>query len=125
MELMVRVGVSDISRAKHFYDAITEIVGAPCTLNHPGLVAYGIGEGLLMIGRPAEGEPSIGNGVQVSFCVDDPAKAGRAYATALDLGGGCAGPPGSRGRGRNRFYGAYFRDLDGNKLSVFTRTPEI
>jgi hypothetical protein len=36
------------------------------------------------------------------------------------LGGTCDGPPGLRGdEGPQAFYGAYFRDLDGNKLAAF------
>ena len=38
------------------------------------------------------------------------------YAKALALGGSDEGVPGPRGGG---FYGAYFRDLDGNKIAVF------
>ena len=40
----------------------------------------------------------------------------RTYNKALALGGTDEGPPGLRG---DTFYGAYFRDLDGNKLCVF------
>ena len=38
------------------------------------------------------------------------------YAKALSLGGTDEGAPGPRGDG---FYGAYFRDLDGNKICFF------
>ena len=37
-------------------------------------------------------------------------------ARALELDGTDEGPAGPRGEG---FYAGYFRDLDGNKLSVF------
>ena len=43
---------------------------------------------------------------------------------ALELGGSCEGPPGVRGEeGPDAFYGAYFRDLDGNKLAAFCIGP--
>jgi predicted lactoylglutathione lyase len=38
------------------------------------------------------------------------------HADALAAGGKDEGAPGDRGGG---FYGAYFRDLDGNKVCVF------
>jgi len=38
------------------------------------------------------------------------------YNKALALGGQDAGPPGQR---NGDFYGAYFRDLDGNKLAAY------
>ena len=42
-------------------------------------------------------------------------------AKALELGGMCEGAPGLRGaEGDQAFYGAYFRDLDGNKLEAAT-----
>ena len=40
----------------------------------------------------------------------------RIYKVALSLGAKDEGAPGDRGGG---FYGAYFRDLDGNKVCVF------
>ena len=46
------------------------------------------------------------------------------HAKALELGGSCEGPPGLRGEeGPMAFYGAYFRDLDGNKLCAFRVGP--
>jgi predicted lactoylglutathione lyase len=42
------------------------------------------------------------------------------HAMALHLGGKDEGAPGVRFPG---FYSAYFRDLDGNKLSAFCRVP--
>jgi predicted lactoylglutathione lyase len=38
------------------------------------------------------------------------------HRKAIELGGADEGPAGPRGEG---FYAGYFRDLDGNKLSVF------
>ncbi|CAN7285186.1 hypothetical protein LJR225_001464 [Phenylobacterium sp. LjRoot225] len=45
------------------------------------------------------------------------------YATALAAGGKDEGAPGVRGPGPDGFYGAYFRDLDGNKICVFIYGP--
>jgi predicted lactoylglutathione lyase len=46
------------------------------------------------------------------------------YAKALALGGTDEGAPGVRGpEGPQAFYGAYFRDLDGNKLCAFRIGP--
>jgi predicted lactoylglutathione lyase len=42
------------------------------------------------------------------------------YAKALELGGSDEGPPGLRGpEGPHAFYGAYFRDPEGNKICAF------
>jgi len=44
----------------------------------------------------------------------------RIHKKALELGGSDEGPPGLRAEGGDGFYAAYFRDLDGNKLDVFS-----
>ena len=48
----------------------------------------------------------------------------RAYQTALDNGGPCEGTLGLRPQYHAHYYGAYFRDPDGNKLCVACHTPE-
>jgi predicted lactoylglutathione lyase len=46
------------------------------------------------------------------------------YARAIELGGKDEGPAGLRGdEGSQAFYGAYVRDLDGNKLCFFRVGP--
>lgn len=45
------------------------------------------------------------------------------YQTALENGGTCEGPPGLRPQYHDNYYGAYFRDLDGNKLCVACHAP--
>ena len=52
----------------------------------------------------------------VALGVDSRATVDRVYRKALELGGTDEGPAGPRG---DDFYAGYFRDLDGNKLSVF------
>jgi len=52
----------------------------------------------------------------VALGVDSRDKVDRVHRKALELGGTDEGPAGPRGDG---FYAGYFRDLDGNKLSVF------
>jgi predicted lactoylglutathione lyase len=59
-----------------------------------------------------------------SIAVDSRARVDALYAKAMELGGKCEGPPGVRGEeGPQAFYGAYFRDLDGNKLAAFRIGP--
>jgi predicted lactoylglutathione lyase len=66
---------------------------------------------------PFDKKPAtVGNGVMVALGVDSRATVDRVYKKALDLGGADEGQAGPRGED---FYAGYFRDLDGNKLSVF------
>jgi predicted lactoylglutathione lyase len=52
----------------------------------------------------------------VAIAAADPEQVQLFHAKALTLGAKDEGAPGTRG---GQFYGAYFRDLDGNKLAVF------
>ncbi|MBB3180894.1 putative lactoylglutathione lyase [Variovorax sp. Sphag1AA] len=48
-----------------------------------------------------------------------------AYQAALENGGTCEGPPGLRPQYHDDYYGAYFRDPDGNKLCVACHAPVL
>ena len=52
----------------------------------------------------------------VALAAANPDQVKALHAKALALGAKDEGAPGPRGSG---FYGAYFRDLDGNKLNAF------
>ena len=67
---------------------------------------------------------TVGNGNMIALTVDTRAKVDALHAKAIELGGSCEGPPGLRGdEGPQAFYGAYFRDPDGNKLCAFRMGP--
>ncbi|NBU89429.1 MAG: VOC family protein, partial [Betaproteobacteria bacterium] len=59
---------------------------------------------------------TVGNGTMVALAASSPEQVQALHAKALALGGQDEGAPGPRGKG---FYGAYFRDLDGNKLAAY------
>ena len=119
-----RYGTRDLPKAKAFYDEITALLGATRVMERDDLVAYRGADGaMLLIGKPFEGEASVGNGVQLGVMAPSRAVVDAVHAKALELGGVCEGPPGVRGPDENGFYGAYFRDLDGNKLAIFRIGP--
>ena len=74
---------------------------------------------------PYNGEPATaGNGNMTAIVLDERAKVDALYNKAIELGGSCEGPPGVRGdEGEQAFYGAYFRDPEGNKLCAFRVGP--
>jgi lactoylglutathione lyase len=73
---------------------------------------------MFLVGAPFEGEHAAGNGQMTAFIAPDRATVDRAHALALAHGGSCAGAPGLRPDYHADYYGAYFRDPDGNKLCV-------
>ena len=119
-----RFGTNDLERAKAFYDAITALLGAVRVYDRPNLAGYrGASGGIFLIGTPFSGEASTGNGTQLGFEAPSRAVVDAIHAKALELGGSCEGAPGIRGDDANGYYGAYFRDPDGNKLTVFRFGP--
>ncbi len=121
---VARFGTRDVARARAFYDPIAAMVGAGVAMERPDLVAYKGADGaMLLIGLPFAGDATAGNGSQVGFMAATRADVDAVHARALALGGTDEGAPGVRGDDPDGFYGAYFRDLDGNKLTVFRFGP--
>lgn len=121
---VARFGTRDLARAKTFYDAIGELLGASRVLDRPEVAGYQSADGgMLLIGIPHDGEATAGNGTQVGMQAPSRDVVDAVHAKALKMGGKCEGKPGIRGDDPNGFYGAYFRDLDGNKLTVFRFGP--
>ncbi|KPF80314.1 glyoxalase [alpha proteobacterium AAP81b] len=121
-------GTNDLEAAKAFYDKVLGAVGIGRLMEFPnGAVAYGVAwdKPMFAIGTPENGEPaSVGNGAMMALAMDDRAKVDVVHAAACEAGGKCGGPPGVRGEeGPQAFYGAYFRDLDGNKFCAYRIGP--
>ena len=116
----VTLGTNDLARGAKFYDAIAKELGCGRFMEMDRFIAWGEPGGAAGIGltMPFDGKPAtVGNGVMVALAAKDKAQVDRIHALALSLGGTDEGAPGPRGNGG--FYAAYFRDLDGNKLTAF------
>ena len=119
-----RYGTKDLPRAKAFYDQIAALLGAARIMDREDLAAYKSPDGgMFLIGKPYEGDATVGNGAQVGFASPNRAVVDAVHAKAVELGGKCEGPPGVRSVGIPDFYAAYFRDLDGNKLMTIYMGP--
>ena len=76
---------------------------------------------ILCIMTPFDGESAtVGNGTMTAIGVNLRDEVDRIHAQALELVGGDEGAPALRAEGGDGFYAAYFRDVDGHKLDVFT-----
>jgi predicted lactoylglutathione lyase len=84
-----------------------------------GSTLYGFAKGPMFgVFAPHDGKPQhCGNGNMIALTTDSRDKVNAVHAKALSLGGADEGAPGPRS---GTFYGAYFRDLDGNKLCIYT-----
>ena len=114
----VTLGSNDTARATAFYDAVLGELGAKRVFDNGRLYFYSMGpnQPMLAIGGPYDGgAASAGNGVMPAIAAPSREAVDKAYAKAMELGAPDEGAPGQR---LPIFYGAYFRDPDGNKICV-------
>jgi lactoylglutathione lyase len=120
----VFVGVSDFDRALSFYGplmAVLDIEPRFCDRSRPwaGWQSSPDPRPLFLIGNPYNQLlPEPGNGHMIAFLANSRAIVDSAFAAALANGGTSEGSPGLRPEYHEHYYGAYFRDPDGNKLCV-------
>jgi len=125
----VFLGVTDFERAFAFYSALMASLDAKLRFverQRPWAGWQGADSvrPLLLIGVPFDGQPaSVGNGQMVALMAASRAMVERAHAVALAHGATCDGPPGLRPEYHAHYYGAYFRDPDGNKVCVCCHDP--
>lgn len=118
------LGSNDLEKSKRFYDAILAPLGAPA--GEPGFlhtkkVFYNHNGGMLILSEPLDGQPATAaNGGTIGFAGPDAAAIDAWHAAGLANGGStCEDPPGARETAMGKFYLAYLRDPDGNKLCGF------
>ncbi len=113
------IGTNDMDRAVTFYDSLLAEVGAKRLMDMDRIKFYGTSPdaAMLAICIPHNKEPqNCGNGNMVAIPGGSRAGVDKLYAKAMELGATDEGEPGER---MPVFYGAYVRDLDGNKLCFF------
>ncbi len=126
----VNIGITDFDRAYAFYSAVLSELGLVLKFSEPevpwaGWISPAAPRPLFLIARPFDGQPhDVGNGQMVALQADTRALVDRAYAAALAQGACSEGAPGLRLHYHPHYYGAYFRDLDGNKLCVCCHAAE-
>ena len=127
----VTLGSDNMPRARAYYDELFGTIGAKRVMQFDdevgGFTMWGTGfdKPGVAVTSPYNKQPAVaGNGNMTAVAMNSRANVDSFYNKALELGGTCEGPPGVRGdEGPQAFYGAYFRDLDGNKLAAFAIGP--
>lgn len=122
------IGISNFERALAFYAPLLAGLGLQCKFSDAdkgwaGWTGADAPRPLLVIALPFDGRAAQpGNGQMTALLAPDRVAVDRAHASALAHGGTCEGPPGLRPHYHPDYYGAYFRDPDGNKLCVCCHT---
>jgi catechol 2,3-dioxygenase-like lactoylglutathione lyase family enzyme len=126
----IYLGVADFERGLAFYSALMQSLGLLLKFSDAGKgwaawVAPDAPRPLFLIGKPFDGQAAVaGNGQMVALLAPTRAAVDHAHALALSLGAACEGAPGLRPHYHPDYYGAYFRDLDGNKICVCCHDAE-
>jgi catechol 2,3-dioxygenase-like lactoylglutathione lyase family enzyme len=115
------LGTNDPKRARAFYEPLMAALGAKVVDAYTSETRTWFGKGgagMLAVGAPGDGKAATaGNGAMIAIAADSQAQVKDVHAKALAAGATNEGDPGMR---TAPFYGAYFRDHDGNKVCVFT-----
>ncbi|MDH4565482.1 VOC family protein [Pseudomonas sp. BN414] len=121
----VTVGTQNVEKARAFYDEVLGKIGLK-RIEDFGDKGAGWGKetASFYVLKPIDGQPaSAGNGATVSFAAPNRAAVKAFHEAALALGGKDEGAVGRRTWSPTAFAG-YVRDLDGNKLAVYSFTDE-
>src|SRR5690348_16085208 len=108
----VHIGVRDFERAFAFYRPMMELLGNPLKFAEKEWAGW-------KPGAPAE----PGNGQMIALLAPSRDVVERCYQAALSQGAQSEGAPGLRPHYHPHYFGAYFRDPDGNKICVCCHDP--
>jgi len=113
------IGANDFERATKFYDAVLAPLGGKRAFANERMQFYmgGATPGMIAVCKPYDEKPATaGNGAMFGLAAASREQVEATHAAALAAGATDEGAPGAR---TDNFYGAYFRDPDGNKVCVF------
>lgn len=114
------IGTNNLKRATAFYGDLLSDLGAKQGWSSDTFVGFGVApdQPQFALCTPFDKGPAThGNGAMVALSVGSKDKVESMHAKALELGATDEGEPGVRA---DAYYMAYFRDLDGNKIALFT-----
>jgi catechol 2,3-dioxygenase-like lactoylglutathione lyase family enzyme len=119
----VMIGTNDLEKAKSFYDAVLGALGIPPGRVDHHRVFYRTATGVFSVSKPIDGKPATAaNGGTIGFVANSPEQAEAWHAIGLANGATtCEDPPGVREAPVGKFYLAYLRDPDGNKICALHR----
>jgi catechol 2,3-dioxygenase-like lactoylglutathione lyase family enzyme len=117
----VSVGVSNLERAARFYELVLAPLGLTRLVTRPATVGFGKRYPEFWINLRASMAPvAPDSGVHICLRAKLTAEIDAFHAAALNAGGQSDGGPGLRPHDRVRYYAAFVRDPDGNRIEAVT-----
>ena len=119
----VMIGSNDLERSRRFYDAVLGTLGIPPGFQDGRRFFYRGNGGTFSFSTPIDERPATSaNGGTIGFAAASPDQADAFHAAGLAAGGtSIEDPPGFRESPFGRYYLAYLRDPDGNKICALYR----
>ena len=121
----ITIGTNDLTQAENFYDNLMSVIGIKQLFKTETQIAWGkdFNSPMLCVTLPYNKEAATsGNGTMIALRVDNNELVEKMFHKAISLGAQDEGAPGLRGK---TFFGAYIRDLDGNKLNFHHNNYEV
>jgi catechol 2,3-dioxygenase-like lactoylglutathione lyase family enzyme len=121
----ISVGVSDLDRSARFYELVLAPLGLSRLVTRPGMVGFGKTYPEFWINLRA-GMPQVApeSGCHICLRAKSTGEVDAFHASALNAGGSSDGAPGLRPHDRVRYYAAFIRDSDGNRVEAVTFPSE-
>lgn len=115
----VSIGVSDVQRAKRFYDAAFAPLGYTCLVARETMLGYGREAPVFWVAasdRPVP--PDLELGLHICFAAPTQASVDAFHAAAIGAGGTDHGQPGPRPNYGPDYYAAFVIDPDGYRMEA-------
>ena len=117
----ISVGVSDLERAARFYELTLASIGLARLATRPGTVGFGKSYPEFWINLRSGMTPvAPESGGHICLRAKTESEVDAFHAAALGAGGSSDGVPGLRPHDRVRYYAAFIRDPDGNRIEAVT-----
>jgi catechol 2,3-dioxygenase-like lactoylglutathione lyase family enzyme len=117
----ISVGVADLERSARFYEAVLAALGLARLVTRPATIGFGKNYPEFWINlRAGMAQVAPESGAHVCLRAKSTGEVDAFHAAALDAGGQSDGAPGLRPHDRVRYYAAFVRDPDGNRIEAVT-----
>jgi catechol 2,3-dioxygenase-like lactoylglutathione lyase family enzyme len=121
----ISIGVSDLERSARFYEATLAPLGLERVVTRSATIGFGKAYPEFWINwRPRMATLAPDSGSHICLRSKSAAEVDAFHEAALKAGGSSDGEPGLRPHDRVRYYAAFIRDPDGNRIEAVTFLAE-
>ena len=122
----VSIAVRDLEASAAFYEQVLVTLGHTRLVERPHTIGFGKRYAEFWLNhRPGVAAIAPDTGVHVCLRAESTGAVDAFHRAALDRGATCDGPPGMRPHHTGRYYAAFIRDADGNKIEAVTFVEQV